>query len=150
MFLPTDDLNVLFTVQIITLFITMQVTQDQADNIQIATIGQATCTLWFDERKNRVTASKVKRISDLMPTTSRKATVKEVLYSKDISTKAAIAYGIAHEDEARNDLQTTHDVDVELCGLFVNVEHPWLAASPDGITTWEGEKALVEIKCPFR
>ena len=35
---------------------------------------------------------------------------------------------------------------VEPCGLFVDVEKSFLAASPDGLV---GEEAVVEVKCPL-
>ena len=42
-------------------------------------------------------------------------------------------------------------VTVQDCGLFIDAQRPWLAASPDGIVTdsltgqW-----LLEVKCPYK
>ena len=43
---------------------------------------------------------------------------------------------------------TSSVVEVMESGLVVNSSEPWLGASPDGIVTVDGEKHLVEIKCP--
>ena len=44
---------------------------------------------------------------------------------------------------------TAADVEVMEPGLVVDSSEPWLGASPDGIITVNGEKYLVEVKCPY-
>ena len=47
--------------------------------------------------------------------------------------------------DSRNDI-----IDVIRAGLVVNTAQSWLGASPDAIVTMaNGEKVLVEIKCPY-
>lgn len=44
-------------------------------------------------------------------------------------------------------------VTVQECGLFIDRQRHWLAASPDGIVTDEltGERLLcLEVKCPYK
>ena len=42
-------------------------------------------------------------------------------------------------------------IEVDVCGIFLCVEFPFLGASPDGITYIDiGKIALVEIKCPYK
>lgn len=36
-------------------------------------------------------------------------------------------------------------VPIEKCGLFIDTDHPYLGASPDGLI---GDKRVVKIKCP--
>ena len=43
---------------------------------------------------------------------------------------------------------TSSVVEIVESGLVVNSSEPWLGASPDDIVTVDGEKHLVEIKCP--
>lgn len=43
-----------------------------------------------------------------------------------------------------------HEVRVEDCGLFVDAQRPWLAASPDGLVTDGPDRWLLEVKCPFK
>ena len=67
----------------------------------------------------------------------------------------AIRYGIDHEERARGDFISCHQVGhvgfkVEKCGLFVKPDRPYLACSPDGIVSCQCHgNALLEIKCPF-
>lgn len=42
---------------------------------------------------------------------------------------------------------------VQECGLFIDAQRPWLAASPDGIVTDKetGQRLLcLEVKCPYK
>lgn len=42
---------------------------------------------------------------------------------------------------------------VQDCGLFIDSQRPWLAASPDGIVrdSWTGQRLLcLEVKCPYK
>lgn len=44
-------------------------------------------------------------------------------------------------------------VSVQECGLFIDPQRDWLAASPDGIVTDEqtGQRLLcLEVKCPYK
>ena len=43
-----------------------------------------------------------------------------------------------------------HRVSVEQSGLVVDSTTPCLACSPDGIVSVDGEKGLVELKCPYK
>ena len=44
---------------------------------------------------------------------------------------------------------TSADVEVTESGLVVDSGEPWLGASLDGIISVNGEKHLVEVKCPY-
>ena len=49
-------------------------------------------------------------------------------------------------------MQSSHEnFTVEITGLHVDVEKPFLGASPDGLTTCSCHgQGLVEIKCPYK
>ncbi|CAI6359447.1 unnamed protein product [Macrosiphum euphorbiae] len=50
------------------------------------------------------------------------------------------------EDTARKKFETLTNFKVLNCGLFIDKDKPFLAASPDGLV---GDTALLEIKCPL-
>ena len=60
-------------------------------------------------------------------------------------------YGKEKEVEALAELNKflteTGATTVEPCGLFVDTNKPFLAASPDGVV---GRDAVVEVKCPLK
>ena len=57
--------------------------------------------------------------------------------------------GTRQEYLSLSSLEHTH-LDVKLCGLFVDTQHPHLGATPDGFVSCAccGE-GLLEIKCPY-
>ncbi|KAG8267556.1 hypothetical protein J6590_048175 [Homalodisca vitripennis] len=71
----------------------------------------------------------------------QKLVEQQLLYSElrgNMSTK----YGIENESSAINTLENFLGIKVEECGLFVDSEILYLAASSDGI---HGSKCLVEL-----
>jgi hypothetical protein len=53
------------------------------------------------------------------------------------------------EPMARDHYALIHlDRDVRTCGLILNDDDPWIAASPDGIVVDGDEEGGLEIKCP--
>lgn len=61
--------------------------------------------------------------------TSCKIKVQGMLYKPSTMCKS-IAYGIEMEPLTRASFESLLQVSVQLCGLFVNREYPYLAASP--------------------
>lgn len=59
--------------------------------------------------------------------------------------KAAMQWGIDHEDDARVAYEAATFNDVQLVGFVHHPEVPFLGASPDGLI---GHDGLLEIKCP--
>ena len=86
--------------------------------------------------------------------------VETILYRPPPSSAAAIEWGTSHENNARekyiNERKTKYgdSYQVSKTGLFINIEQPWLAATPDGIVEDPSEPTirrtgLLEIKCPY-
>jgi putative phage-type endonuclease len=69
------------------------------------------------------------------------------IYSPPSLTCPAIVHGKSNEKVALQAFEKKMNIEVKKCGLFVNPNFPFLAASPDGYS--EIDNKLVEIKCPY-
>ena len=58
-----------------------------------------------------------------------------------------VTHGLAHEQDALAEFHKVTGLKVEKCGLFISQDHPFLAATPDGLV---GEEYIVEVKCPYK
>lgn len=119
------------------------VSKEEAAKIEAATRDQAGNEYWKQERKKRLTASRVGGISKMRKTTKRANKVKEFLYSTFRGNEAT-RYGMEMEEIARREYithqqQNNLEVSVTDCGLFVSLQNSWLAATPDGIVTESSE-----------
>jgi len=85
---------------------------------------------WFQERKIRLTASKFGEVCKMKPYTSCKKKVHSMLYKLLAKSKDD---GIEFESHARTQFQNMFNLQVTLCGLIVDPELPYLAASPGTI-----------------
>lgn len=63
-------------------------------------------------------------------------------------TGDAIVHRKTYEQTALGKFSELSGKKVTKCGLFVDVAHPFLGASPDGIV--DDGAALVEVKCPYK
>lgn len=71
--------------------------------------------------------------------------MKSIVYSYSLDNVPAIKYGKSHEKSAIEQLQKQEGITVEKCGLFIDKDHFFLGASPDGLYN----EGIVEIKCPY-
>ncbi|KAJ8889533.1 hypothetical protein PR048_009032 [Dryococelus australis] len=78
--------------------------------------------------------------------TATASLVKKILYVQP-PPSAVIQHGIANEEVTLKEYETTHEVRVSKCGLFVGLKRGWLAGSPDGLV---GVDEIVQVKCPFK
>lgn len=132
------------------------------DKVEVLTRGQRTNPKWFTWRKNRITASVAHRIahsrfangkSETPPTSYLAAVTGE---SRRVQTRA-MSWGIDNEERAVHRYQKWKSaslrraVSVQECGLFIDTQRQWLAASPDGIVK-DGQTGqwLLEVKCPHK
>jgi len=125
--------------------------------IERHTLNQADNELWMIERRKRITASNVGSISKMRQTTKRSKKVEALLYS-NFRGNIATRYGLEKEESTRQQYKTYMtqnghpNLKIEECGLFVSLENPWLAASPDGLVhdpDTAHPLGLVEIKNPY-
>lgn len=72
--------------------------------------------------------------------------VKSIAYPKNLGSIAAIEHGRFHEEVAKLQLEDQINEKIFNCGIFIDNEFNFLAASPDGIIN---KDTVVEIKCPY-
>ena len=106
---------------------------------------------WFTARKGRVTGSAVGAILDLDPNATRADIMRRMVRQyhgapSEWNGNIATQWGVTHEAEAREDLETEIGQEVTGATFVVHPEMNWLGASPDG---YVGDDFLAEIKCPF-
>jgi len=97
--------------------------------IEMSTRDQNDCQKWFQERKLRLIASNFGQICKMRKTTSCKNTVYSMLYAPAPHAKS-LQYGQVTEVVARKKAEETIGETVQMCGLIIDPEIPYLAASP--------------------
>lgn len=98
------------------------------NKLEIATRSQANEQSWFIERRNRLTASNFGRVCKMRSNTSCKNTVYDILYSNPQTN--AMEYGKLSEDKALKELEGLIKKPIQKCGLFIDDDIPYLAATP--------------------
>lgn len=106
----------------------LQLSHEKRCVIEQHTRNQRNCQQWFSERRVRLTASNFGRVCKMRANTSCKNTVYDILYGN--VTSKAMEYGKIKEDEARQTFETMTKLKVKSCGLFIDKDIPYLAASP--------------------
>lgn len=100
-------------------------------NLELETRNQADSQTWLNERRNRLTASYFGKICKMRPNTSCKNNVFDILYG---NTKTrAMEYGIKSEGLAIKTLQNIIKKPIKKCGLFIDDDVPYLAATPGNL-----------------
>ncbi len=135
------------------------VTAEDANKIETGTCDQSESEQWITERRKRLTASIAGGIAKMRATTSKSKKVENLLYSK-FKGNAATRYGSCMEDTTVKEYETYQhqhghpNLKVNGCGLFISLNDPWLAATPDGIVDDPSDDVtqtlgLLEIKNPY-
>ncbi|SMN02463.1 phage-related exonuclease [uncultured Candidatus Thioglobus sp.] len=126
-----------------------RLTVDDLAAIEKATVGQSLRKRWHEERFGRLTASNFGRVCKVRKVESM--AIKLLYAPSSVLSSSAIQWGKDHEDEARKQYQATLPPGhcVRECGIFIHSTSGYLAASPDGLVFRDGEKGILEIKCPF-
>lgn len=131
------------------------VNEAQRMKIEQQTRGQSSTKVWFEARKSRITASRIKEVITAMRTSitknapCSKVPAKFNFKTQDLSNIPPVAWGRSQEPEAFKAFieQYTGQKHFSLCGLFIDKSRNFLAASPDGICCCGS--VILEIKCPY-
>lgn len=114
------------------------------EKIQKETTDQYQSEQWNEIRRKLLTASNFGRIICRRADTGCENIVKSILYNTGIIAQS-LDYGKENEPVAKKVLEGILGKPIHNCGLFIDVEHYFLGATPDGLLDDDG---LVEIKCP--
>ena len=140
----------------------VKLSEKQIELVESKTRAQSNDAAWFDQQKDRVTASKFHMVASKITNEMQvrnpnkvKSVISNVCgYYNHQSSKAA-KWGIDNEDAARKiyvDMQKkSHTLlKVRTCGFYISREFPFIGASPDGIVSCKCHNdRLLEIKCPW-
>ena len=138
----------------------VKVTESQAEVIRLETTGQGSnddsLYKWLAERRCRITASNTGSIAKRRTTTKVASAVKQLLYTKFTGNNAT-RWGNLQEESTKEEYLKCKELDspeisTTHTGLVISIEHPWLAASPDGLVhdpTEDAPHGLVEFKNPY-
>ena len=135
----------------------IHMTSEQAVVLEQATQLQSQSTLWFEEKKCRITASKVydvfqwkrgldKHAEKFVGKDSANMEVSEFLkkkleHGKMYESVALEKYKVCMKEEFPN-------IEVYPCGLVVSEKNCWLGSSPDGKVVCGDIFGIAECKCP--
>lgn len=120
----------------------LKFTKVQKDNILKDTFLQHLSQMWIEERRKRLTASNFGAICNKLPHTKCDNIIKTLLYNN--IDNESMKYGRRHERDAITELES-QGITVQPCGLFIDEDFDFLAATPDGLLNDNG---IIEIKCP--
>ncbi|XP_054840043.1 uncharacterized protein LOC129332807 [Eublepharis macularius] len=131
--------------------------------IESKTRGQRTNPEWYKWRENRITASVAPKIANSKFVNGRSSEVpqsylKAVVDSGSSVMTPAMSWGVRNEKKAVQAYEAlkstkTKSVTVDNCGIFIDKDKSWLAASPDGIVreAKTGKPlSVLEVKCPYK
>lgn len=130
--------------------------EKMVENLEKATRDQNESKTWFNARRSRLTASRIKEVITAMETAQKKNLPCSIIparfnfRSSNLQRIPAIAWGTTHEKYAFRDFtnQCKNSKIYRKCGIYVDIVRHYLAASPDGISECGSE--IMEIKCPYK
>ena len=106
-----------------------QITEGDSTEIELKTRGQAGNKLWKEERAKRITSSNFGSIAKATAIRDFTKLATQMVSPKEFRRRAT-SYGGAYESVAVERFEKLHGA-TEECGLYINENFPWLAASPD-------------------
>ncbi|XP_060085336.1 uncharacterized protein LOC132564723 [Ylistrum balloti] len=134
----------------------IEVSDQEAANVESATKEQSKSKLWNRFRSGRVTASKMFAVCRTNPAAPSKSLISSICYPTETSFKSvATSWVMDHEHVARTSykeaMELLHDnFSLENAGFTINPDFPTLGASPDGLVACDCcGIGVVEIKCPY-
>ena len=122
----------------------LMVSDQERQNIALATKAQSNCQAWFEHRRVRITASQSKRAL-IKPSTSPTKAMKEILHYNNQYQSNKMKQGLKDEKKIILEYENKLDCKVSETGFVISQSHPFLGASPDG----EVDGGLVEMKRIF-
>ena len=136
--------------------IDIKITKEQITQVERDTITQAKGTNLFKHWAGRIGASQCKAACNSNPALPSQTLIQSICYPQlnKVNTKAVL-HGCKHEELAirayeEKMKESRTNFKIIRCGLFINVEYPWLQATPDFLCSCDCcRKGCGEVKCPF-
>lgn len=131
-------------------------TDIQQEEIEKCTRGQSTNKHWHDMRKGLLTASNFHQICCSTDSVKTATLLLKGASLNDNCLPAAILFGRRYESKARELFLKGHrfrhrHCSVDVPGLVISGQTPFLACSPDGIVECKMcGRFLIEVKCFFK
>lgn len=121
-------------------------TESELQELEERTREQADCPEWINERRQLLTASNFGEICRKRSTTKNANILKRIMYNSHTLFTAATNYGKINEHKAKEKIEEKCNLKIAECGIFIDHEHQYLGATPDGLV---GDRGILEIKCPY-
>ncbi|XP_014663538.1 PREDICTED: uncharacterized protein LOC106806187 [Priapulus caudatus] len=93
----------------------------------------------------RITASRFGFINKATARQNSKLFAASIIGQRSLTTRYT-SHGIKYESVAVKKFEKASGLLVKRCGLFVDKEYPFLAATRDGVVD---NQSILEVKCPF-
>ncbi|XP_014675880.1 PREDICTED: uncharacterized protein LOC106815870 [Priapulus caudatus] len=122
-----------------------EISDDEINKIEENTRDQSASKLWKAERSKRITASRFGSINKATARQNSKLLAASIIGQRSLTTRYT-SHGIKYESVAVKNFEKASGLLVKRCGLFVDKEYPFLAATPDGVVD---DQIILEVKCPF-
>ena len=134
----------------------IQITNEKAVELEQATQSQSQSSLWFKERSNRITASRVHDVFQWkrgMDSHAEKFANGDQAKLKSEFVQKKLDHGKMYESVALEKYKlcmkdVIPNTEVYPCGLVVNENNCWLGSSPDGKVISGDLLGIAECKCP--
>lgn len=109
----------------------LMVSDQERQNIALATKAQSNCQAWLEHRRVRITASQSKRAL-IKPSTSPTKAMKEILHYNNQCQSNNMKQGMKDEKKIIWLYENKLDCKVSETGFVISQSYPFLGASPDG------------------
>jgi len=130
--------------------------QEEAKILEQATLNQSSCTLWYSQRKQRITASRIHEVYQWKRGLDNHADkfVNPPATNLNPFVQRKFEHGKMYEPVAWEKyklcMQDKCDVEVLPSGLVINPNNCWLGCSPDAKVLFGDLIGIGESKCPER
>lgn len=104
---------------------------------------------WYNIRQNKISATNIGTIININNFKNKNDLLNDKIYGLDIIDNKYTRHGNKFEDIAISILEKKLNIDIHEIGFKLSDKYDFLGATPDGITIFNNNLYLVEIKCPL-
>jgi len=104
---------------------------------------------WYEIREKKISATNISTIIGVNNFKTKLELLNDKVYGLDKIENIYTKHGNKFEEIAIDILENILNVSIEDIGFKLSEKYDFLGATPDGITIYENNISLVEIKCPL-